>query len=262
MNQVKCVVVEDEALARELLKNMILDDSELLLAGEADNGQDACTLIQQTQPELLFLDVEMPGLSGLEVLEALRFEGVPVPTTIFVTAYDKYALKAFEAHAVDYLLKPFDEARFQHAVKAAKARARAEKALKHGANPDSGMDKLLVSMRNPKIAVRNQGKITLIRLETIDWVEASGNYLLLHVGKTIHTIRETMNSFAERLTRFPFARIHRSTIVNVNRISNIQPWYTGEYVIRLDTGAELTMTRTYRKNLAGLLGDKVFKGGG
>jgi two-component system LytT family response regulator len=257
MSDLKCMIVEDEALGRALLRNMILEDSELTLVAEVENGQEAYAQIQQRQPDLLFLDVETPGLSGLELLEALRFVGLPVPTTIFVTAYDKYALKAFEVHAFDYLLKPFDEPRFKHAIEGAKARARADQMVKsQGAE---GTDNLLANARNPRIAVRSNGKITLLRLDTIDWIEASGNYLLLHVGKTTHAIRETMQSFAQKLSRFPFARIHRSTIVNLNRISDIQPWYTGEYVVRLDTGAELTMTRTYRRSLMELIGHGAAK---
>ena len=249
MSKLKCVVVDDEKLGREILCNVIAEDRDLTVVGEAGNGQEAFALIQAQNPDLLFLDIEMPGVSGFELLEMLRYEGVPVPTTVFVTAYDQYALRAFEAHAVDYLLKPFDEARFRRAVEVAKARARADRNV----HSQQNVEDLLAAMRTARIPVRAQGRIVFVRLEAIDWVEASGNYLRLHVGTKEHTIRETMHSFEQRLSPYPFARIHRSAIVNLNRILDIQPWYTGEYIVRLDTGKELTMSRTYRDNLMSLV---------
>jgi two-component system LytT family response regulator len=247
MRTLKCVVVDDEDLGRSVLTSAIAEDRDLVVVGEAANGQEAFTLIQEQVPDLLFLDIEMPGISGFELLEMLRFEGVSAPVTVFVTAYDRYALQAFEEHAVDYLLKPFDEVRFRKAVDVAKQRARADK------RADSRIQELLASVRTSRIAVRSQGRISFVRLETIDWVEARGNYLVLHVGAAEHLIRETMHSFEERLAAFPFVRIHRSAIVNIDRIVELQPWYTGEYIVRLDTGKELTLSRTYRDSLLSLI---------
>ena len=247
MRTLKCVIVDDETLGRSALKTAIADDRDLVVVGEAENGQEAFAVIQEHQPDLLFLDIEMPIMSGFELLEMLRFEGIPAPVTIFVTAYDRYALQAFEEHAVDYLLKPFDEARFAKAIAVAKQRAWADK------QADPRLQDLLASVRTSRIAVRSQGRISFIRLETIDWVEAKGNYLVLHVGSAEHLIRETMRAFEERLVSFPFVRIHRSAIVNIDRITELQPWYTGEYIVRLDTGKELTLSRTYRDTLLALI---------
>jgi len=245
-----CVLVDDERLGRELLRTMIAEDEELAVLGESGSGQDAFALIQSGKPDLLFLDVEMPGMSGIELLEMLRFEGVPMPTIVFVTAYDRYALQAFDAHAVDYLLKPFDEARFRRAVAVAKSRTRADRGLRQS----DQVNQLVVAMRTARIPVRSHGTISFVPIDTIDWVEADRNHLKLHVGPVEHTIRETMNSFEQRLAPHPFARIHRSIIVNLNRIQNVQPWYTGEYIVRLDTGKELTMSRSYRKAFFATLG--------
>jgi two-component system LytT family response regulator len=247
MRILKCVVVDDEDLGRSVLRSAIAEDRDLLIVGEAANGQGAFTLIQEQLPDLLFLDIEMPVISGFELLEMLRFEGIRAPITIFVTAYDRYALQAFEEHAVDYILKPFDEARFRKAVQVAKQRAWADK------QADSRIQDMLASVRTSRIAVRSQGRINFVRLQDIDWVESNGNYLTLHVGNATHVIRETMNSFEERLASFPFVRIHRSAIVNIDRIAELQPWYTGEYIVRLDSGKELTLTRTYRDNLLSLV---------
>jgi two-component system LytT family response regulator len=241
-SQLTCIVVDDEVLGRTALRTAIVSDKELVIVGEARDGQSAYDLIVEQTPKMLFLDIVMPDMSGLELLQLLRSEAVPIPTVVFVTAWDRYALQAFEEQAADYLLKPFDEQRFRRACGNAKKRARAELAAQSGTR----IDALLTRFQSGRIAVRERGRITFIDLELIDWIEADANYLRIHVGKDVHITRETLQAFESRLPNDRFLRVHRSAIVNTARIAEVQPWYTGEYVIKLDSKRELTLTRTYR----------------
>jgi len=241
--QLTCVIVDDEPLGRCALRAAIEADPELTIIGEAVDGQSAYELISRKPPSLLFLDIEMPEMSGLELLQLLRSEDIPMPTVVFVTAWDHYALQAFEAQAVDYLLKPFDQERFRRACQTAKTRARAQQALRSA--PD--IDALLARFKSGRIAVRKKGRIFFVDLASIEWIEADANYLRIHVNNEVHTTRETLQAFEARLPLDRFLRVHRSAIVNLARVAGVQPWYTGEYILTLDTGCEVTLTRTYRE---------------
>jgi two-component system LytT family response regulator len=248
---IRAVIVDDEPLARKRIHDLLREDQEIEVVGECGGGGEALELLQREKPDLLFLDVQMPEVDGFELLEAM--EGV-IPAVIFVTAYDKYALRAFDAQAVDYLLKPFNESRFQQAVQRAKERIR---------KPDGGqMSNELMSLlkdvqagRKPaeRLVIKSGGRVLFLKAGEIDYVEAAGNYLNLYVGKETHLIRETMQSLESRLDPERFLRIHRSTIVNLERIKELQPWFGGEYVVILRDGRKLTLSRTYRARVQQLL---------
>src|SRR5262249_15102954 len=222
------------------------------VGGECADGQEARRAIGKHQPQLVFLDVQMPGLNGFDVLEAIGPD--KMPAVVFVTAYDAYALRAFEVHALDYLLKPFDRDRFQKALQ----RARAEV---QRAGPDPRLASLLeeVKARKPaeRLMLQSSGKVYFVRVEDIDWVEAAGNYARLHVGGETHLLRETMNGLEARLDPQKFLRIHRSTIVNIERVKELHPWFHGDYQVVLRDGTELTLSRSYRPRLQELFGDAL-----
>jgi len=252
-SKIRALIVDDEPLAREAIRECLLEDADVEIAGEVGDGPSAVSAIKNQRPDLLFLDVQMPEMDGFSVLRALEPEKMPV--TIFVTAYDKYSLQAFEAHALDYLLKPFDEERFQKALQRGKEQI-------HTARRSEAGERLLAMLEErlqggskyiSRLAVKSKGRILFIRVDEIDWVEAQDNYLRLHLGKESHLLRETMNNFGAKLDPEKFIRIHRSTIVNVDRIKELRPWFTGEYIVVLQDGKELTLTRSYRDKLKMLI---------
>jgi two-component system LytT family response regulator len=248
--KVRTIIVDDEELARERLRSLLEKEPQIELVGEAADGQEAIQLIDREKPDLAFLDVQMPELTGFEVLEALEAE--KRPNVVFVTAHDKFALKAFDVHAVDYLLKPFDRERFQTALRRALDKIRpAEQRV-------AALSEVLREVRPAKpvdrLMVKSSGRVLLIKIDDIDWIEAADNYISLHVGKEAHLMRETMNAIETRLPPEKFMRISRSTIVNMERIQELQPMFHGEYVVLLRTGAKLTLSRGYRDKLDSLLG--------
>ena len=248
---IRALIVDDEPLARKRIFDLLRDNTEIRVVGECGSGSAALELLEREKPDLMFLDVQMPEVDGFELLEAAE---ASVPAVIFVTAYDKYALRAFDAQAVDYLLKPFNEARFQQALQRAK-----EKIGKATSGP---MNAELLSLlkdvqagRKPaeRLVIKSGGRVLFLKAAEIDYVEAAGNYLNLFVGKETHLIRETMQSLESRLDPERFLRIHRSTIVNLERIKELQPWFGGEYVVILRDGRKLTLSRTYRARVQQLL---------
>jgi two-component system LytT family response regulator len=248
---IRAVIVDDEPLARKRIHDLLRQDQEVEIVGECGGSGEALELLEREKPDLLFLDVQMPEVDGFELLEAM--EGV-VPAVIFVTAYDKYALRAFDAQAVDYLLKPFNESRFQQAVQRAKERIRKS----DGGQMNVELMSLLKDVqagRKPteRLVIKSGGRVLFLKAGEIDYVEAAGNYLNLYVGKETHLIRETMQSLESRLDPERFLRIHRSTIVNLERIKELQPWFGGEYVVILRDGRKLTLSRTYRARVQQLL---------
>ena len=253
MAKIRALIVDDEPLARERIRTLLESDLEIEIAGEYANGRAAVSALQKQAPELLFLDVQMPGLDGFGVLETIGPEKMPV--TIFVTAYDQYALRAFDVHALDYLLKPFDRERFEKALRRAKAQIAGERT----ADLNQRLLALLEDLKpGPKyldrLVIKSAGRIFFLRTEEIDWIEAAGNYLRLHVGKESHLLRETMSGIEGKLDPARFIRIHRSTIVNIDRIKELHPWFRGEHVVILRDGTRLTLSRGYRENLQTLLG--------
>jgi len=247
--KIRTLIVDDEPLARQRLRNLLHADPEIDMVGECGNGQEALAALQHYHPDLMFLDVQMPVLDGFGVLEALGETSLPV--IIFVTAHDRYALKAFEVHALDYLLKPFDKSRFADALKRAKDQVKKDR---NGAVDQRLLDLLQERARGAqRLMVKSAGRVTFVRTEDIDWIEAAGNYVRLHAGKEDHLHRESMSGLEAKLDQKRFVRIHRSTIVNVERIHELQPAFHGDYIIILHNGTELALSRNYRDNLKSVL---------
>lgn len=252
----RTLIVDDEPLARERLRTLLAQESDVEVVGECADGRSAVAAIRDLDPDLVFLDVQMPALDGLGVVAEVGPERMPA--TVFVTAYDRYAVRAFDVNAVDYLLKPFDRDRFAAAVRRAKDQV--------GRRDDAGVrEKLLALLTEVKpasqppaaerLAVKSAGKVVFVRIDDIDWVEAAGNYCRLHVAKQAHLLRETMAALEGRLDPKKFVRIHRSTIVNLERIRELQPYFHGDYVVLLRDGTQLTLSRTYRQKLHDVIGD-------
>jgi two-component system, LytTR family, response regulator len=243
----RVIVVDDEALARERVVTLLAEHPEVRVTAQCAGGREAVTTILETRPDLVFLDVQMPDLDGFEVLEAVGSERLPA--VVFVTAFDEYALRAFEVHALDYLLKPITADRFQralsHAIDAISTR--------RGSASDPRLVRLLEELaardRPDRLVVKTGGRIRFLRPADIDWVEADGKYARLHVGKEVHAVRQPLKSVAERLARHGFVRIHRSAIVNVDRIRELEAWFHGEYVVRLEDGTKLTSSAAYSEAL-------------
>jgi two-component system LytT family response regulator len=247
------LIVDDEALARKFIRRMLSDDQEFEILGECGNGKDAVTMIRKQKPDLVFLDVQMPEMDGFSVLEAVGIGRLP--EIVFTTAYEHYAIRAFELHALDYLLKPFDRARFRDAIKHAKER------LHHRQIEDGRLQigALLESVnRQPKylerLIIRAEGRIMFLRTEEIDWIEADDKYVQLHTGKTARMVRQTLNAMETQLDPKRFMRIHRSAVVNVERIKELHPLFKGEHAVVMEDGTRLTLSRKYKEKLFGLLG--------
>ena len=247
--KIRTLIVDDEQLARERLRQLLQQDPEVDIIGECADGQAAVAAIHAQSPDLIFLDIQMPELDGFGVLEAVRAD--PPPVIVFVTAHDRFALRAFEVHAVDYLLKPFDRARFQTALKRAigQVRNREDNKLKERQSA------LLADLKPPtakpleRLAVKSSGRVVFVKVDEIDYVEAAHNYVELHVEKQSHLLRETLNSFEARLSEDKFVRISRSVIVNIERIKELEPLFYGEYRVTLKNGTKLTLSRRYRDKL-------------
>jgi two-component system LytT family response regulator len=253
MKKIKTLIVDDEPLARERLANLLAPIEDIEVVGHCRDGEEAVTAIHDTTPDLVFLDIQMPNMSGFEVIDAVGAEAMPL--VIFVTAYDQHALRAFQVRALDYLLKPFDRDRFNEALQ------RARKQLERDETGDIGRRLLALvkdlrrdQPRSDRLVVKSGGRLFFLRADEIDWVEAAGNYVRLHVGNSSHLLRETMTSIESRLDPEKFFRIHRCRIVNMDRIQELQPWLNGEYAVVLRTGERLTLSRGYREKLQERLG--------
>lgn len=244
MEAITAVIADDEKIARKRIRDLLAREPGVRVIGECANGADAVQTVQRLQPDLLFLDVQMPISDGFQVVEALPKESRPL--IVFVTAYDSFALQAFNVHAFDYLLKPFDRDRFRDTMQ----RVRSHLRNRQGSAP---MLPAIPPGPRDRLAIRNKGHVTFVRLESIDWVEAADNYVCLHCGPTTHIMRETLSTLELRLDAAKFLRIHRSTIVNVDRIREIQPWFRGDSRVILQDGSTLTLSRSYRERLDAIL---------
>lgn len=234
-------VADDEAPARRKLLRFLAEERGVVIVGEASNGSDAISGVRDTQSDLLFLDIQMPGMDGFGVVNAL---GDMLPRIIFVTAHDEYALRALEIHAFDYLLKPFDRARFSKVL--ADAKSEAEKGRRN--ELQVGLRQLLEevqSPRNPRLLVEENGRGMLIALNLIDWAEADRNYVNLHIGAHTYTVRGTVEGIEKRLDSEQFMRINRSSLIRIDFIRELQKWTHGEYRILLQSGHTLMWTRRY-----------------
>jgi two-component system LytT family response regulator len=249
---IRTIIVDDVDLARERVK-ILLDDPEIEIVGEAANGREAIEAINDLQPDLVFLDVQMPQIGGFDVIETIGVE--KMPAVIFVTAYDEFALRAFEINAVDYLLKPFNEERLKKAVLRAKREIRREEPA---SEIENRLRRLLKEVKTePKylkrIPVKSSHGTTLVLTEEIDWISAAGHYLELHAGRETHLIRERLSQIEQRLDPETFVRIHRSIIVNLARIKSLHPLFNGDHLIILQNGQQLNLSRTYHEKLMQLL---------
>ena len=216
--------------------------------------------IQQQHPDLVFLDVQMPACDGFGVIEQVGAE--QMPAVVFVTAYDEYALKAFEVHAIDYLLKPFGRDRFEQTLQHAREHLERRRAGDLGKRLMALVQDIKPEpQRLDRLVVKSGGRVFFLRTQDIDWIEAAGNYVRLHLGEDSHLFRETMNNMEARLDARRFVRIHRSRIVNTDRIKEMQPWFNGEYVVVLQNGTRLTLSRGYREKLQERLGQGLLIGG-
>jgi len=231
------LVVDDEPLARSNLTVLLLRDPEIEIVGECGSGQEGLEEIRRKKPDLVFLDVQMPECDGFDVLELLG-NNLP-PAIVFVTAYDQYAVRAFEAGALDYLLKPFDNARFDRALSRAKERILA------------GMD---LPRKIDRLPIKSSGQVLFLKISEIDWIEAADYYACLHVGPKTHLLRRSMTELERDLDPAKFCRIHRSTIVNLERVRSLKLGEDGEYEVLLENGTSLRMSRGYRKQLQSRLG--------
>jgi len=250
--KIRALIVDDEPPARELIATLLRDEPDVEVVGECASGRSAVASIEQLSPDLVFLDVQMPGLDGFGVLAELPMKRWPL--IVFVTAYDKHAVRAFEVHALDYLLKPFEYDRLRHAVE----RARAELRERDGASQQTRLVALLEEMQQrsqnwDRLAVRDAGRVTFFKPDEIDWIEAEGNYLRLHVGRKSHLLRQTMNAAEERLVAKKFLRISRSALVNLERVKEWQPLFHGDSLVTLEDGTHLTVSRVYREGLDRLM---------
>ena len=232
--KIRVLVVDDEPLARSNLKVLLRRDSGVESIAECGSGAEAVTQIRSTRPELVFLDVQMPECNGFEVLEILKADAV-LPVIVFVTAYDEYALRAFDAGALDYLLKPFDDARFSLAMQRARQKIAAQAAVQ--------------SREIPRLTVRSAGRVAYVQIPDIDWVEAADYYACLHVGSKSHLLRQSMGELEKELDPRIFCRIHRSTIVNLRRVRALKVDDAGEYEVILEGGQKLRLSRRFRKDL-------------
>lgn len=256
MEHIRTVIVDDEPLACRRVQRLLREDDEIQVVAICTNGQQAVQAIQDKQPQLLFLDIQMPGMDGFQVLEAI--DRTRPPQIVFITAYDRYAIQAFEVHAIDYLLKPFDRERFE------KALCRAKEILRQ--NQQKQITKELEALREEirmkpryldRFVIKTGGRIYFLKSQQIDWIEAQGKYVAIHTGKESHLLREGISAVEADLDPRKFVRIHRSTIVNIDRIKEMHSWFHGDCKITLLDGTQLMLSRYYRQRLEDLLGRPV-----
>ncbi len=244
---IRALIVDDEPWARKRVAALLKAEPDFEIAGECADGRSAAQSIAALNPDVVFLDIQMPGMDGFETLEALG--PAPAPLIVFVTAYDKYAIQAFEVSAIDYLLKPFDAERFRKTLERIRHDIRSDQ--QHQTQDLAGLLQYLKSGRKylRRIGAKTGRGVVFLRIEDIDWIEASGNYVTLHSGKEEHLLRESMHSLESKLDPDQFVRIQRSTIVNLDRVKQLQPWFHGEQVLVLKDGRQLTVGRAFRERL-------------
>jgi two-component system LytT family response regulator len=251
MSKIRTLVVDDEPIARARVVSLLKEEADIEVIGECANGRQAMTAIESSSPDLLFLDIQMPEVNGLDLARTIQSTGTPA--VVFVTAYDEYALRAFEVHALDFLLKPFSAERFRSAL--GHAREQVSQRRKGATVPKADAERRAV--RPNRLMIKSGGRIHFVRMADIDWCEAQGNYVRVHVGQQEHLVRDTMSHLESELDPQQFVRIHRSTIVNVDRIQEMQSSFNGEYVVLLRTGTRLTLSRGYREILQARLGKPI-----
>lgn len=246
---IRVAIVDDEELGRRKISRMLRDDGEVQIVGEFAGGEAAVRGLREAKPELLFLDIKMPEMDGFALLREIT--GSFTPIVIFVTAFDQHAIQAFQVHALDYLLKPFDRGRFQDAMRRAKEQVRQRRS---GSINQKLMELLNDSNHAPapfreRIMVKSAGRISFLKTDEVDWIEAQGDYVRLYVQGRKFLIREKIGDMEQQFPGDRFIRIHRSTIVNVERIKEMQPLFYGEYAVILNDGTRLTLSRSFREKV-------------
>ncbi|HEY0544807.1 MAG TPA: LytTR family DNA-binding domain-containing protein [Pyrinomonadaceae bacterium] len=257
--KIRTLIVDDESLARRTIRDLLADDPQIEIIGECGSGLEAVNFIREQPPDLLFLDIQMPGMNGFDALSRIEVERIPA--IIFVTAFDHYALKAFEVHALDYLLKPFSDQRFEEALKQAKSHIemreinRLSQSLLTLLGERAGSEAVEVKRKSflTRFMIRSSGRVAFIKATDVDWIAADDYYIKLHVGNKSHLLRLSMNELEEKLDPKSFLRIHRSTIINFERVKELQQHPNGEYVVVLKDGTELKLSRSRRERLEQLL---------
>jgi len=268
----RVLIVDDEPLARDRLARLLGEEPGVEVVGECANGREAVEAVRAESPDIVFLDVQMPELDGFGALAELG--AARMPTVVFVSAYDQYAIRAFEVHALDYLLKPFDPDRFREAFRRAREQVVLRSAVRESGRLASLLAQLAEDHRLPasvgtaggasaapaappapraryleRMMVKSDGRIYFVKVAEVDWIEAAGNYVRVHVGRVAHLVRETMSAVESSLDPSLFARIHRGTIVNLDRIKEMQPWFGGDQIVILKDGQKLKLSRSYRGRL-------------
>jgi len=241
----RVLVVDDEAPARRKVLRLLREETSVEMAGEADSGEAAVAAIKKQHPDLVFLDVQMPGLDGFGVIQALQAAKIPLPRVVFITAHDRFALRAFEVHAFDYLLKPVGEERFREALRRAR--------MQHEQSADgyaSRLGAMLEQLQREKtlpdrLLIQEDSRSIFVAVKDISWVEADRNYVLLHCGKKTHTLRSTLDTLQNTLDPKLFVRINRGTLVKLDAIRELLPWFHGEYKVMLHDDTELHWSRRY-----------------
>jgi two-component system LytT family response regulator len=249
---IRALVVDDEPLARRTIRRFVGKNIGVEIVGECGDGESAVRAIQDSKPDLVFLDIQMPEMDGFQVLNEIGADKMPV--TIFVTAYDRFALRAFDANAIDYLLKPVGKERFERALARAKQRIAGTADCDEVQRIVFALEKLVAPRKYlSRLPIPKNGRMMFVATNDIDWIEAEGNYVRLHVGSREYQFRETLAELGEKLNPAEFLRIHRSAIVNIERIKEIQPWFHGHHRVLLENGTELRMSR-YQHEVARKLG--------
>jgi len=252
-SSIRALVIDDEPLARDMIREMLEGDAEVEIIGECANGREAVEAIRALSPDLIFLDIQMPELGGFEVLESLKSENVPY--IIFATAYDQYAVRAFEVHALDYLLKPFDRERYVVAWKRAKSLIRDNRLNRRDQHILALLEELKAGPRYlERLVIKTEGRVFFLDIDQIHCIESEGNYVRVYNGKKTYLLRETISGLESQLDPKKFLRIHRSSIVRIDKIKELQPWFHGEYHVVLENGKQLTLSRNYRANLQEAVG--------
>lgn len=270
----RVLIVDDEPIARRRISRLLKLEEDVEVVNEVGSGTDAVAAIREQRPDLVFLDVQMPDLDGFGVVSALQKEDA-MPAIVFVTAYNEYAVKAFDVNAVDYVLKPFDGERFRSAFQRARSALEQKNSAEAGRRIKALLEEVLGEQRAAqaltgangngggapqvqpvqraryldRLMVKHDGRVFFVKVADVDWFEASGNYVRVHVGRVSHLIRETMHGIEAQLDPNLFARIHRAVIVNMDRIRELQPWFAGDYIVILRDGRQLKLSRTYREAL-------------
>ncbi|MEP7338065.1 MAG: LytTR family DNA-binding domain-containing protein [Acidobacteriota bacterium] len=251
---IRALIVDDEPLPRERIRTLLAEHSNIEVIGECEDGQEAANRILAEQPELVFLDIQMPELDGFEVIKAISHEYLPA--IVFVTAYDEHAIRAFEVNAIDYLLKPINAARFEKAVLRA-----IDRLINAGASarePDRQLLNFVGRLRaeqqyTTRFVVRAGSKLSFVRASDVDWIDVADNYVRLHVAGREHLVRDTLKSVESQLDPEIFVRVHRSIIINLDRIESVEPHFHGEYLVTMKDGSKLTTSRSYSERLRLLL---------